>query len=156
MYQTISNMENQQITQVFPLLQKQEFYPTNMGKILSVFYKSNQKYFTFEELEEQTNIEVEDLQNTLDQLEERDEINDITSIADSNQKLYYLHLKGNIKNLQITIQTNKQLIALLEKIVDARDSSNQDLNQFIKQSISFNSEVLDFMEKASVEYFTKK
>ncbi|MGJ8736993.1 hypothetical protein [Zobellia laminariae] len=149
-------MENQQITQVFPLLQKQEFYPTNMGKILSVFYKSNQKYFTFEELEEQTNIEVEDLQNTLDQLEERDEINDITSIADSNQKLYYLHLKGNIKNLQITIQTNKQLIALLEKIVDARDSSNQDLNQFIKQSISFNSEVLDFMEKASVEYFTKK
>jgi DNA-binding MarR family transcriptional regulator len=149
-------MENQQITQVFPLLQKQEFYPTNMAKILSVFYKSNQKYFTFEELEEQTNIEAEDLQNTLDQLEERDEINDITSIADSNHKLYYLNVKGNIKNLQITIQTNKQLIALLEKIVDARDSSNQDLNQFIKQSISFNSEVLDFMEKASVEYFTKK
>jgi DNA-binding MarR family transcriptional regulator len=149
-------MENQQITQVFPLLQKQEFYPTNMGKILSVFYKSNQKYFTFEELEEQTNIEAEDLQNTLDQLEERDEINDITSIEDSNHKRYYLNVKGNIKNLQITIQTNKQLIALLEKIVDARDSSNQDLNQFIKQSISFNSEVLDFMEKASVEYFTKK
>jgi DNA-binding MarR family transcriptional regulator len=149
-------MENQQITQVFPLLQKQEFYPTNMGKILSVFYKSNQKYFTFEELEEQTNIEAEDLQNTLDQLEERDEINDITSIEDSNHKRYYLNVKGSIKNLQITIQTNKQLIALLEKIVDARDSSNQDLNQFIKQSISFNSEVLDFMEKASVEYFTKK
>jgi DNA-binding MarR family transcriptional regulator len=149
-------MENQQITQVFPLLQKQEFYPTNMGKILSVFYKSNQKYFTFEALEEQTNIEAEDLQNTLDQLEERDEINDITSIEDSNHKRYYLNVKGNIKNLQITIQTNKQLIALLEKIVDARDSSNQDLNQFIKQSISFNSEVLDFMEKASVEYFTKK
>ncbi|WP_415374677.1 hypothetical protein [Patiriisocius sp. Uisw_017] len=149
-------MENQQITQVFPLLQKQEFYPTNMGKILSVFYKSNQKYFTFEALEEQTNIEAEDLQNTLDQLEERDEINDITSIEDSNHKRYYLNVKGSIKNLQITIQTNKQLIALLEKIVDARDSSNQDLNQFIKQSISFNSEVLDFMEKASVEYFTKK
>jgi DNA-binding MarR family transcriptional regulator len=149
-------MENQQITQVFPLLQKQEFYPTNMGKILSVFYKSNQKYFTFEELEEQTNIEAEDLQNTLDQLEERDEINHITSIEDSNHKRYYLNVKGSIKNLQITIQTNKQLIALLEKIVDARDSSNQDLNQFIKQSISFNSEVLDFMEKASVEYFTKK
>jgi DNA-binding MarR family transcriptional regulator len=149
-------MENQQITQVFPLLQKQEFYPTNMGKILSVFYKSNQKYFSFEALEEQTNIEAEDLQNTLDQLEERDEINDITSIEDSNHKRYYLNVKGSIKNLQITIQTNKQLIALLEKIVDARDSSNQDLNQFIKQSISFNSEVLDFMEKASVEYFTKK
>jgi DNA-binding MarR family transcriptional regulator len=149
-------MENQQITQVFPLLQKQEFYPINMGKIWSVFYKSNQKYFTFEELEEQTNIEAEDLQNTLNQLEERDEINDITSIEDSNHKLYYLNVKGSIKNLQITIQTNKQLIALLEKIVDARDSSNQDLNQFIKQSISFNSEVLDFMEKASVEYFTKK
>jgi DNA-binding MarR family transcriptional regulator len=149
-------MENQQITQVFPLLQKQEFYPTNMGKILSVFYKSNQKYFTFEALEEQTNIEAEDLQNTLDQLEERDEINDITSIEDSNHKRYYLNVKGSIKNLQITIQTNKQLIALLEKIVDARDRSNQDLNQFIKQSISFNSEVLDFMEKASVEYFTKK
>jgi DNA-binding MarR family transcriptional regulator len=127
-----------------------------MGKILSVFYKSNQKYFSFEALEEQTNIEAEDLQNTLDQLEERDEINDITSIEDSNHKRYYLNVKGSIKNLQITIQTNKQLIALLEKIVDARDSSNQDLNQFIKQSISFNSEVLDFMEKASVEYFTKK
>ena len=44
-------MENQQITQLFPLLQKQEFYPTNMDEILSMFYKSNQKYFTFKELE---------------------------------------------------------------------------------------------------------
>ncbi|TPN86935.1 hypothetical protein [Aquimarina algicola] len=148
-------MENQSYIHLFPLLIRREFYPPAMGKILKAFYSSNKKYLSLEELKSKTQLNQNEIEEVLNKLKVVGEVkHDATTMAE--QDLFYLDTEGCIESLHTIIEENRILIEFLEEIIETRDSSNKALNQFIKSSIAFNSEVLDVIERTFKEYFTKK
>jgi len=153
LYQKQSKMEKKSVIYLFPILQNRELYPKDLGKVLGMFFTSNQKYFTIEEMERQTLMNKTNLNSALDLLVKQGNINTIALNSDRLSPLFYFDAKSSFLRLQMNIAENRLLLELLEKVVIMRGASNVELNEFIKNTIAFNSEVLDFIDKTSKEYF---
>lgn len=148
-------MEPQTSKQYFPILSGGEFYPVTLSKILSAFYTSNQKELTIEELRHKTNLTKDEVNNGLTFL---NSLGEITKISKSTLTTAHFSFstQGSIQNVKKNIEKSRDLLDVLEQILDARDTSNQALNNFIKESIVFYSEVLDFIELKTGEHFNSK
>ncbi|WP_271784768.1 hypothetical protein [Aquimarina algiphila] len=148
-------MESQTATQFFPILSGGKFYPVTFSKILSIFYTSNQKCFTIEELQFKTNLSIDEIKYGLLFLISIEEI----SKEEKNilsEVCYSFNIEGHIKNLKDSVSTSKKMLDALENTVDQRDTSNLMLNDFIKETIVFYSEVLDYIEIKINEHFNCK
>ncbi|WP_299255600.1 hypothetical protein [uncultured Aquimarina sp.] len=148
-------MESQTAIQFFPMLSGGEFYPVMFSKILSAFYTSNQKYLTRGELQFKANLTVDEINYGLQFLISLGEI----SIEGKNvlsETYYSFNTEGHIKNFRNSISKSKDLLTTLERTVDRRDNSNQMLNDFIKDTVVFYSEVLDYIEIKIREHFNSK
>ena len=144
-------MDIQSSSHLFPLLNRREIYPLALGKILWTFYASNQKYFTIEELQQYTHLQKEEIKAALSILNNLGEVN--SNVEPDNLNQFYIDIAGCIKSLTDTIAQNRNILDILEKVIETRDTSNQELNAFIKDAIVFNSEILDFIEKKMTEHF---
>ncbi|WP_346883867.1 hypothetical protein [uncultured Algibacter sp.] len=148
-------MELQTAKQFFPILSGGEFYPMALGRILAVFYTSNQVEFTKEELQCATNLSEDEISNGLMSLTSLGEVVK-TSKNTLSTPYFSLSTQGSINNLENNIEKSRGLLDSLEQNLDARDASNQALNNFIKETIIFYSEVLDFTELKVAEHFNTK
>ena len=67
--------------------------------------------------------------------------------------MFYLNIYGLVNSLQQAILENRSFIQVLERTMNKRDDTNGELNQFIKNSIVLNSEVVDFVDQRVKAYF---
>lgn len=142
-------MELQSAINLFPVLNNESYNPITLSKILWVFYASNQKYFTIEELRLKTNLNEKEIKEAIIALKS------LGDVASSNQlidDLFFVDINGSIKNLHNGVCRSKNALILLEIIADNRDHSNIALSDFIKKTILIYSEVLDFMDIKIKEY----
>ncbi len=145
-------MELQQTKQVFPILNSSDFFPPTLGRILWVFYASNKKYFTVKELKCSTSLEEDAIVKALHVLKSFGQIDYInTNSVFANQ--FFVDTNGSIQCLKNSIAESKNLLDILENIIENRDSSNHTMNAFIKNTILFYSEILDFIDIKTKEHF---
>ncbi|WP_299183946.1 hypothetical protein [uncultured Aquimarina sp.] len=148
-------MEQQTANHFFPILSGGKFYPVSLGRIVLAFYASNQKELTKYELQHKTNLTDDDIVNGLKFLSSLGEVT--KSPTDTLTTTYFsFSTQGSIKSLENNIEKSRVVLDGLENILDARDTSNQSLNNFIKESIIFYSEVLDYIEIKITEHFNSK
>jgi DNA-binding transcriptional regulator GbsR (MarR family) len=145
-------MEQQTRIPFFPIFSGGTFYPETLSRILSAFYVSNQKQLTIREIRNKTNLSNKEILTGLQFLSGLGEVTNMSKDKLSSD-YFSFNVPGNIENLKENIKKSKDLITVIEQILDRRDSSNQKLNTFIKDTIVFYSEVLDFMDIKIKEHF---
>ncbi|MEM6805872.1 MAG: hypothetical protein AAF696_31030 [Bacteroidota bacterium] len=124
-----------------------------MRKILGVMYASNQEYLTAQELSEVTKMEGDKLIKALKKLMRLGELKSQVSAESPQQLAYGLEIRNIIKNLKENLKNNRNITHVAEDILDGRDDSNLELNQFLEDMILLNSEILDFSAQRMCDYF---
>lgn len=148
-------MESRKVKHFFPILSGDEFYPITLGIILSAFYTSNKKELTIKELQYKTNLTNYEIVSGLQFLRS---LGEVTKNSKNTLTLahFAFNAQGSLENLKTNIKKSRDLLHVLEQILDSRDNTNQALNNFIKETLVFYSEVLDFMELKAGEHFNTK
>jgi len=147
-------MEHKELIKTYSILTKNNLYPEVAGEILRYMYVSSRKYFTLKELELLTENDKGQIYQAIDLLVKRGEIQYEVSDMSDEQYLFHLDMKGVIQNLKKTLNDHLVFTDLLEEMLDEGNIDNEEMNQFVKSSILFNSEVLEFINHRIKEYFT--
>ena len=137
----------------FEIAYKKDGFPPMAGRIMGLFYISDQKYFTFEEIILEVRASKGAVSKTIKLLLELKRINYILSENQSRKRLFYLDIQGLIQFLRMVIDNYKSQNQLLKESLQIRTNENKEMNVFIKGSIQFNNDVLAFLEAKSEKYF---
>ena len=149
----LSITQKKSILASFAHVYKEDNYPPIAGKILGFFYISNEKYFTFDELMIELKVSKSAMSKALKLLLEFGEVNFKIFENNKRKRYFYLDIQGTIDKLQRLIDAYFMETQLLEETLKIRNNENKDLNEFIKISIKFNKEVLDYLEKKVKEHY---
>lgn len=122
-------------------------YPPIAGRILGLFYTSDQKYFTFEEIKEALSISKSATSKALTFL---DNIEEVSYVYDKNNKrlrLFYLNVIGMVKRIHLVLEGYKEQERLFKEVLKIRSEENQQLNNYIEKNILFSQDVLGFVQE---------
>ena len=127
--------------------------PPLTGKIMGLFYISDKKYFSFEEIIEEVNVSKGAVSKTLKLLIQLKRVAYINDSSNSRKRLFYLDISGIIYYLTLVLDNYKRQDDLLKECLKLRTSENEELNKFIKNSMKFNADVLAEINKKMNEHF---
>jgi len=142
-----------QILELFALSLKEDNYPPVAGRIIGLFYVSNRKYFEFEAIMEAVKASKSATSKALKLLIEFGEVNSIIKEGSKRKRLFFLDIQGNIDRIERLIDSYKIQTELLKETLTYRNKSNEELNQFIKNTINFNTVLLKCAENKLKEYY---
>ncbi len=142
------------ITQVqfYPILNNAKLTSPTLGSILETFYASNQKYFTVEQLHKATKLDVEEIKKALDLLGNLGDVG-VAKKDSFVDRHFFLDTDGSIEHLKNSVRDSKNVLNILEKVLEQRNGENHSLDSFIKNTIVFYSEILDFITLKIDEHF---
>ncbi len=149
-------MEQQKILTAYSILEIKKEYPLNADKILRYMYTSNRQFFTHEEFMMLLNADRETVNDALVILIHHNEIKCRMIEKTEEEYLFYLDVEKTIQSLKRKIKQHQIFTDMLEKEFYRDEIKDEDLNNFIKASILFNSEVTDFINQRIKEYFPIK
>lgn len=132
---------------------QEDNYAPVAGKILGLFYMSDQKYFSFEELQQHLEVSKSAVSKGLKMLLTIGEINFVTFEDNKRKRYFYLDVQGNIDRIQRLIDSYSMQTELLEETLALRGTTNPELNNFIETSIKFNREVIAFVDQKVKEHY---
>lgn len=146
-------MSQEDIIESFGELLVADKYPPIAGKILGLFYTSNSKYLTFEEIKEGIGVSKSATSKALTFLYTLNEVSYIYDENNSRLRLFYLDIKGSIDRFNSIVDAYTMQTVLLKEILKARNNENEELNNFIKKTIAFNEEATTYMkQKTEIHY----
>ncbi len=148
-------MVGKDLLERFAIAYKNDGFPPLAGKIMGLFYISNQKYFSFEEIMQRVGASKGATSKTIKILLEFKRLNYSMSKEQVRKRMFYLDIQGVTQFLQIVIDNYKNQNQLLKESLQARTNENEEMNDFIKSSIQFNNEVLAFLNIKSEQYFNQ-
>lgn len=125
---------------------KNENYPPIAGKILGLFFISDQKYFTFEELMEQVDASKSATSKALKLLMNNGEVNYIIKEKSKRRRFFYLDIEGVKQRIYTTISAYDTYASLLKDTLKSRSDENKELNHYINSEIKFWEETLEFLK----------
>ncbi|MFD1292376.1 GbsR/MarR family transcriptional regulator [Lutibacter holmesii] len=137
----------------FAVTYKNDGLPPLVGKIIGLLYINNQKYFTFSDIQEGIGASKGATSKALKLLLGLNRINFKYSDENKKKRLFFLDIKGVYLFMKIVMKNYSDQNQLLKESLDLRNNENEELNGFINESIKFNEEVLDFLNKKSIQYF---
>ncbi|WP_066630939.1 hypothetical protein [Labilibacter marinus] len=146
-------MVKESIIERFAEAYKIDGFPPLAGKIMGVFYMSDSKYFCFEDLVLLSKGSKGAVSKTLKLLIGLSRIGFIYSKERKSKRLFYLDTKGIRDFLEIILANYKKQDILLKECLQLRSDENQELNMFIKNSLTFNDEVISLIEEKMNKYF---
>ncbi|MGH1383448.1 hypothetical protein [Kordia sp.] len=148
-------MSQEDIIESFGELLVADNYPPIAGKILGLFYTSNAKYLTFEEIKEGISVSKSATSKALTFLYTLNEVSYIYDENNSRLRLFYLDIKGSIDRFNSILNAYTVQTTLLKEIQKTRNNENEELNGFIEKSIAFNEEATVYM-KQKLEFHYKE
>lgn len=122
-------------------------YPPIAGKILGLFYISDEAHFTFEEIMERVEASKSATSKALKLLLESGEVGFKYAVDNKRKRLFYLNIKGTIANLEKILKAYQTETILLKQSLKLRSEANPQMNMFINDMITFNDDVLGFIEE---------
>ncbi|WP_282080779.1 GbsR/MarR family transcriptional regulator [Aquimarina algiphila] len=147
--------ETQSILDLYAEAYKEENYPPVAGKMVGLFFTSNQKYFTFEELMEGVGASKSATSKALKLLIDFGEVNYKTLKDNKRKRYFYLDIKGNLDRIQRYIDGFKMQTRLFRETLKLRNEEDKEVNQFIEELIEFHSGILQFVDNNSKNRFKK-
>ncbi len=141
------------IIERFAVAYKKDGLPPLVGKVMGVLYISDQKYFTFDEIQKKIDSSKGATSKAINLLLELNRISFIYADESKKKRLFFLDIKGVFYFLELVIKNYSDQNQLLKESLELRTNENKEMNHFIKTSISFNTEVLNFLKTKSNEYF---
>lgn len=148
-------MHKEQLLERFAKAYHTDGFPPLAGKIMGIFYVYDQKYFSFDEIVKIVNASKGAVSKTLKLLLELKRIAFIKSQEHKRKRLFYLDIQGIKHYLSIVLTNYKKQDELIRESLELRTQENMDLNNFIEDSIKFNAEILEFLEKKIEKYFNR-
>ncbi len=142
-------MLQEDIIESFGELLVADNYPPIAGKILGLFYTSNKKYLTFEEIKDGIGVSKSATSKALTFLYTLNEVSYIYDENNSRLRLFYLDIKGSVERFNSIIEAYKIQTTLLKEVLRTRNNENKELNHFIEKSILLHEDVLDIVKQKS-------
>ncbi len=146
-------MNKKELINAFALVHKEDNYPPIAGKIIGLFYVSDQKYFTFEDIMEGVNASKSATSKALKFLIDLNEITFIFSESNKRKRLFYPNHAYIKKRFEKIIAAHEMETVLLKKVLSTRSTDNIEMNNQIKSIIAFNEDVLHFISDKVKEHF---
>ncbi len=128
-------------------------YPPIAGKIIALFYVSDQKYFTFEEIMETLSISKSATSKALKFLTDLGEVSFETKAGNRRKRYFYISIKNSLKSLTDWKKSLSTRQEILEKVLKIRGKENPDFDRFIKQQIGFIADIDVCIGKKIKKYF---
>ena len=129
--------------------------PPLAGKVMGLFYLSDKKYFSFDEIIEQVKASKGAVSKSLKVLINLNRISYKLSPQYIRKRLFYLDTIGIRHSINMVISNYKKQDLLLKACLELRTNENLELNEFIENSIAFNADVLAVIEEKMNKYFNK-
>ena len=129
--------------------------PPLAGKVMGLFYLSDKKYFSFDEIIEQVKASKGAVSKSLKVLINLNRISYKLSPQYNRKRLFYLDTIGIRHSINMVISNYKKQDLLLKACLELRTNENLELNEFIENSIAFNADVLAVIEEKMDKYFNK-
>jgi len=149
----MDNKVDAHILELYAATFQEDNYPPVAGKILGLFYVSEQKYFSFEDLQSLIGISKSAVSKGLKMLLNIGEINFVTFEDNKRKRYFYLDIQGSIDRIQRLMDSYLMQTELLQETLALRAETNPELNNFIANSIKFNREVIAFVEQKVKEHY---
>jgi len=147
-------MAKKELLDRFATAYKNDGFPPLAGRIMGLFYISDKKHLSFEDIICETEASKGAVSKILKQLIQLHRIN-YTKINNGRKRLFYLDINGLKFFLQMIIDNYKAQDQMLKECLQIRTNENEEMNNFIKDSINFNKEVLTFLSIKNEQYFNK-
>ncbi|CAL2102052.1 hypothetical protein [Tenacibaculum sp. 190130A14a] len=149
----MNTADRKEILELYAAAFKVDNYPPTAGKILGLLYTSNQRYFSFEDLIDAVDVTKSAISKALKFLETTGEVSYIYDEKNKRKRLFYLDIVSVKEQLYKNLQAYHTQIKLMEASLKLRNEENKDLNSFIKTSIEFYTEVLNYYEERLKNHF---
>lgn len=146
-------MDKNDLLRRFAEAYKNDGFPPLAGKIMGLFYISNEKYFYFEDIMHEVGASKGAVSKTLKLLIELNRVDFVYSKGKSRRRMFYMDIQGIKHFLRSVIINYKKQDQLLKECAQVRTNENEELNEFIGNSLQFNKEVLTFLDEKTEQYF---
>ncbi|WP_298511696.1 hypothetical protein [uncultured Kordia sp.] len=141
------------IINTFGELLVKDNYPPIAGRILGLFYTSDQKYFTFEEIKEELNISKSATSKALSFLHNIEEVGFTYDENNKRLRLFYVNIEGLVKRISLVLEAYNEQTKLFEEVLEIRSKENELLNNYIDKSILFSQDILGFVQEKLEHHF---
>lgn len=148
-------MNKKELLNRFATAYKQDGFPPLAGRVMGLFYISNKKYLSFEEIINETNASKGAVSKTIKLLIQMHRIDFIISEEKARKRLFYLDIEGLKYFIRMIINNYRDQDQLLKECLQTRTNENEEMNNFIKDSLNFNKDVLTFLNIKNEQYFNK-
>ncbi|NLR93900.1 MULTISPECIES: GbsR/MarR family transcriptional regulator [Flammeovirga] len=125
------------------------------GKILGVFYLSNDKYLTFNDLVEITGATKGAVSKALKSLKDKHRVDSILDPNSSRKRLFYLDSDGISTYMDLVVQNMTRETELIDECVSRRNDNAPDIKELMSKTVTFNKEIIQFLKLVTHKYFPK-
>ncbi len=139
--------EQDEIIIPFAEIYKNAGYAPLQGKIIGLFYVSEEKYLSFQDIMERLEISKSATSKTLKSLMEMGEVASIIKEGNSRRRYFYLSIAGSLKSMNVWVESLKVRKNLMEKLIHLRGETNPQLNQFIKEEVRMLEDFIPYLKK---------
>lgn len=146
-------MKEAELIEAFSLIHKEGNCPPLAGKIIGLFFVSNEKYLTFEEIMDGVKASKGATSKSLNFLIAIEEIQFVFSVENKRKRLFFFNIGGAQNRLDKLVAMHKKETTLLKEILPRRNADNIEMNTLIKNIIAFNEDVLHFISAKIAEHF---
>lgn len=130
--------------------------PPLANKIIGVFYVSNEKYLSFETLIEYLDSSKGAVSKMLKLLIAVRRVNFIQDSNSSRKRLFYLDSKGAEEYVNLVVAGLKEQREIMIQLKEYRTSeSDNDIDDLIERTLSFNKEIINSLLKFSDKYYKR-
>ncbi len=139
--------EQDDIIRPFAEIYKNAGYAPLQGRIIGLFYVSEEKYLSFQDIMERLEISKGATSKTLNSLMEIGEVAYITKEGNSRRRYFYLSIAGSLKSMDVWIESLKLRKGLMERLMHLRGETNPQLNQFIKEEVRMLEDFIPYLRE---------
>lgn len=136
-------MTQQQLKTIeeFAEVMRIEGYQPLAGRIIGMFYVSDQKYFTFDEIVETLGYTKGSVSKALKYVQEIGVVAFEMKKDIKRRRYFYLNVTSSIAHYHSLIQTFKRQIELYQRCLGFREGENEELDGFLKNMAEMNARV---------------
>lgn len=146
-------MKEEELIEAFSLIHKEGDCPPLAGKIIGLFFVSNEKHLTFEAIMNGIKASKGATSKSLNFLIQVGEVQFVYSEQNKRKRLFFFNTERAQNRLGKLVDMHKKETTLLKEVLPIRNADNIEMNNLIKNIIAFNEDVLHFISDKIAEHF---
>lgn len=148
-------VEEKKIIDLFTGVLLMENYPPLAGKIIGLFFVTEKKYYTFDEMLEVLDTNKTALSRALKFLGSFNMLSYTYKKNIKRRRYFYLDIPSYIEYIGIFIQSYDKLNTLIKVAQQMRGDQNEEMNTFIEEYVTYNDKVLKSLKDNLTHAFSE-